>query len=61
LFPSDEAQEWVHITLLAHLALNIASVTYAHILSGNHEFTDANSSTLLGKLSNPYYFLASCY
>jgi hypothetical protein len=49
LFPSDEAQESVHIILLAHLALNIASVTYAHILSGDHELTAANSSVVLGK------------
>jgi hypothetical protein len=43
LFPSNKAQEWVHIILLAHLALNVASVTYAHLLSGDHEFTATSS------------------
>jgi hypothetical protein len=28
---------------------DIASVTYAHILLGDHELTAANSSVLLGK------------
>jgi hypothetical protein len=49
LFTSEEAQAWVCIILVAHLLLNIASITCAHILSGDHELTAAISSVLLGK------------